>query len=168
MKGFTLIEILLVIAIIVILAAILVPLGLDFYKRQQLQAHSQQILQTLRRAQLKAMAVEEDSSFGVYITNDGYILFKGISYLNRDPQYDEIFELPSIITINDPPKEIVFSKLEGKPSLIGDIVLNSDDESRTINVNKFGRISLLIPAAPPSTPYLAQLHYRWRNDDGGE
>ena len=168
MKGLTLIEILLVILIIIFLAALIFPLGLDFYKNQQLQAHSQQILQTLRRAQSKAMASETDSSFGVYLTNGNYVLFKGDSYIARDSSYDEVFDLPMIITVQDPPKEVVFSKFEGKTSSIGNIVLNSNDESRTIGVNKFGTISLLIPAAPPLPSYLTQLHYRWRNDDGGE
>ncbi|HDZ54817.1 MAG TPA: hypothetical protein ENI19_03075 [Candidatus Nealsonbacteria bacterium] len=168
MKGLSLIEVLLVTMVIMILFALILPFGLDFYKSQQLETHTQGILQTLRRAQIKAMATEGDSSFGIYITNDNYTLFKGISYQNRDPQYDEVFDLPTVITINDQPKEFVFSKFEGKPSLIGNIVLNSNDESRIISVNKFGTISLLIPAVSPSHPYLAQLHYRWRNDDGIE
>lgn len=168
MKGLSLIEVLLVTMVIMILFALILPFGLDFYKSQQLETHTQGILQTLRRAQIKAMATEGDSSFGLYITNDNYTLFKGISYQNRDPQYDEVFDLPTIITINDQPKEFVFSKFEGKPSLIGNIVLNSNDESRIISVNKFGTISLLIPAVPPSHPHLAQFHYRWRNDDGIE
>lgn len=168
MKGLSLIEVLLVTMVIMILFALILPFGLDFYKSQQLETHTQGILQTLRRAQIKAMATEGDSSFGIYITNDNYTLFKGISYQNRDPQYDEVFDLPTIITINDQPKEFVFSKFEGKPSLIGNIVLNSNDESRIISVNKFGTISLLIPAVPPSYPHLAQFHYRWRNDDGIE
>jgi len=141
-NGFTLLEILLVVAIIIFLAAITFPLGFDFYKRQQLQTHSQQILQTLRRVQLKAMAVELESSFGVYLTNDNYILFKGDSYANRDSQYDEIFDLPQIITIQDPPKEVVFSKFEGKPNWTGGIILNSNGLTQTININEMGRINL--------------------------
>ena len=168
MKGLSLIEILLVIMIIVILLALALPFGLDLYKNQQLEAHTQGILQILRKAQSKAMAIQGDSSFGVYITNDNYILFKGVSYQNRDPQYDEVFDLSTIITISDQPKEVVFSKFAGKPSPVGNIVLNSNDENRIISVNKLGIISLLIPAAPPPPSYLTQLHYRWRNDDGGE
>lgn len=140
-KGFTLIEILLVVAIIIFLAAITFPLGLDFYKRQQLQTHSQQILQTLRRTQLKAMAVEADSSFGIYITNDNYTLFKGVSYQNRDPQCDEVFDLPTIITVSGP-SEVVFSKFKGEPNMIGNIILNSDGLTQTININEIGRINL--------------------------
>jgi len=166
MKGFTLIEILIVIFLISILAFFFASVGLNFYKSQQLESQTQTILQTLRRAQLNAMSVELDSSFGVYLTNDSYILFKGSSYANnRDPQYDEVFDLPEIINVSGL-SEITFSKFEGKPNVTGNIILNSGGESRTININKFGTISL-VPAVPPPS-HLTQLHYRWRNDNGGE
>ena len=143
MRGFTLIEICLIIIIILLLSALILPLGFNFYKRQQLQAHSQQILQTLRRAQLKAMSVELDSNFGVYITNDNYTLFKGNSYdeVGRDTQYDEVFDLPQIITVSGP-SEVVFSKFEGKPNTIGNITLTSNGLTQVININEIGRINL--------------------------
>lgn len=139
--GFTLIEILIVIFLISILASFIVSIGLNFYKNQQLEVHSQGILQTLRRAQSKAMSIELDSSFGVYLTNDNYILFKGSSYAGRDPQYDEVFDLPEIINLSGL-SEVVFSKLEGKPNVIGNIVLGTDGGSNTININEMGRINL--------------------------
>lgn len=141
MKGFTLIEIFLTIIIILLLVTLVLPLGLDFYKRQQLQVYSQQILYTFRKAQLKAMASEADSSFGVYITNDNYTLFKGNSYAARNSQYDEVFDLPMIITVQDSPKEFTFSKFKGKPNITGNIILNSDSQSQTITINEVGRIN---------------------------
>lgn len=142
MKGLSLIEILVAITVVLILFASILFFGLDFYKSQQLETHTQGILQALRRAQLKAVAIEGDSSFGVYITNDNYTLFKGTSYQNRDPQYDEVSDLPTIITVSDSPKEITFSKLKGKPNLIGDIIINSDGLTQTININEVGRMNL--------------------------
>lgn len=143
MKGFTLLEILLIILIVIFLAALTIPLGLNFYKNQQLYAHTQGILQTLRRAQVKATSVELDSNFGVYITNDNYTLFKGNFYeeVDRDTQYDEIFDLPRIITVSGL-LEVVFLKFEGNPSVTGNISINSDGQSRTININEVGRINL--------------------------
>jgi len=139
--GFTLIEILVVISLISIFAFFFVSVGLNFYKSQQLESQSQTILQTLRRAQLKAMSVELDSSFGVYLTNDSYVLFKGSSYVARDPQYDEVFELPKIINVSGI-SEIVFSKFEGKPSVIGNIILATNSQQKIININEIGRINL--------------------------
>jgi len=112
--GFTLLEILLVIGILAILISFLLPIGLNFYKSQQLDTQTQAIIQTLRRAQLKAMAIELDSSFGVYLTDDNYTLFKGNSYTIRDLQYDEVFDLPEIINVSGL-SEVVFLKSEGLP-----------------------------------------------------
>lgn len=111
-NGLTLLEILIVVGIIAVLTSLSLPLGLDFYRSQQLEAQSQEIVQTLRRAQLKAMSVEDDSSFGVYFTDDNYTLFKGGSYTTRETQHDEVFNLPLILTLNGL-SEVVFSKLEG-------------------------------------------------------
>jgi hypothetical protein len=68
----------------------------------------------LRRAQSKAISGEFDSPFGVYLTNENYTLFKGQSYSQRDPQFDEVYELPAIIRVEGL-SEIVFIKTEGMP-----------------------------------------------------
>lgn len=141
MRSFTLIEILIVIFLIFVLTSFFVSVALNFYKSQQLESQAQTILQTLRRAQSKAMAIELDSSFGVYLTNDSYVLFKGSSYAARDPQYDEVFELPKIINVSGV-SEIVFSKFEGKPNVTGNIILITNSEQKIININKIGRINL--------------------------
>jgi prepilin-type N-terminal cleavage/methylation domain-containing protein len=142
MRGFTLLEILIVIGVSLILFYLIIPVGLDFYKSQQLENETGMIVQTLKKAQLKAMAAESDSKFGVYINNDNYILFRGNSYASRNNQYDEVFDLSGSITIVDPPKEIVFSKIEGTPSFTGEIIFNSGNQTWKILINKFGVISI--------------------------
>lgn len=143
MKAFTLIEILLVIIILAVLAGSTIPLSINFYKAQQLDTNTKGVVQALRRAQLKAMSIEDDSIFGVYLTDDDYILFKGSSFSARDVSYDEVFDLPQIITVTGI-QEIAFSKFEGMPmgGLTGDIILNSNGDSRTININEIGRVNL--------------------------
>lgn len=140
-KAFTLPEVLIIVVIISILISLTLPLGLDFYRSQQLETHTQGIIQTLRRAQLKAMSSETDSSFGVYLTNENYTLFQGDSYNTRSAQFDEVFYLPAVLTLTGL-SEIVFSKSEGEPNVAGDIILKSDSETRTININEMGRINL--------------------------
>lgn len=141
MKSFTLIELLLVVIILAMLVWLTLPLSLDFYRSWQLDSIAQEILQTLRRAQLKAMSIENDSNFGVYLTNDNYILFRGGSFVERDVLYDEVFNLPEIITVSGI-QEIVFSKFEGLPSVTGNIVLSNNGNSQTITINKVGRVNL--------------------------
>lgn len=143
MKAFTLIEILLVVIILAVLTGLSIPVSVNFYKTQQLDVNVKGVVQSLRRAQLKAMSIESDSIFGVYLTNDSYILFKGSSFDARDISYDEVFDLPQVITVSGI-QEIAFSKFEGVPvgALTGDIILNSNGDSRIININEIGRINL--------------------------
>lgn len=143
MKAFTLIEILLVVIILAVLTGLSIPVSVNFYKTQQLDVNVKGVVQSLRRAQLKAMSIESDSIFGVYLTNDSYILFKGSSFDTRDISYDEVFDLPQVITVSGI-QEIAFSKFEGVPvgALTGDIILNSNGDSRIININEIGRINL--------------------------
>lgn len=143
MKAFTLIEILLVVIILAVLTGLSIPVSINFYKTQQLDVNVKGVVQSLRRAQLKAMSIESDSIFGVYLTNDSYILFKGSSFDARDISYDEVFDLPQVITVSGI-QEIAFSKFEGVPvgALTGDIILNSNGDSRIININEIGRVNL--------------------------
>ena len=143
MKAFTLIEILLVVIILTVLTGSAIPISINFYKTQQLDINVKGVVQSLRRAQLKAISIESDSIFGVYLTDDSYTLFKGSSFNTRDISYDEVFDLPQVITVSGI-QEIAFSKFEGVPigGLTGNIILNSNGNSRIININEIGRINL--------------------------
>ena len=137
--AFTLVELLIVMAIFALLITASIPVSINFYKARTLDVNQNGLVQTLRKAQLKAMSIEADSSFGVYITQGKYILFRGSSYKTRDANFDEIFKLPSNIEVSGL-SEIVFSKLDGIPSKTGDITLTSGSKSETISINKVGKI----------------------------
>ena len=140
-KAFTLVETLFVVGIFSILVIFTLPLSLDFYKKYQLDVYTQEVVQALRRVQLKSMSIEQDSRFGIYLTEGNYVLFRGDSYVTREVQYDEIFDLPQVINASGL-QEVVFTKVEGLPSATGSIVLSNNIENKTISINSFGRINL--------------------------
>lgn len=140
-KAFTLIETLFVVAVFAILILLTVPFSFDFYWRHQLDVFSEELVQNLRRAQLKSMSGEQDSNFGVYLGQNNYTLFKGSSWENREEELDEIFDLPENLSLEGV-SEIVFSKIQGNPSVEGSITLNSNISSKTIFINSLGRINL--------------------------
>lgn len=140
MKGFTFIEILIVVAILAFLFILMMPSGIQFYQTQQLDAAAEEIVQVLRRAQLNSMSVKNDSAFGVYFSSGQYVLFRGDSYATRDQE--EVFEILNDISFSGDISEVVFSKLNGEPNNIGNLILTLDNKTKTININSVGRINL--------------------------
>lgn len=137
MKGFTFIEFLLAMTIITVLLTLTVPLGIRFYTSQQLDTTAEEVVQALRRAQLKSMS-QSEYSFGVYMGSGQYVLFRGGSYGSNDDE--EVFDVSGNISFSGL-SEVVFSKLNGIPSVIGDIILTSENGTRIININQVGRIN---------------------------
>jgi len=142
-QGFTLIETALVVFIIAVMAILAFPVGVRFYKTQDLDSVCEGVLETLRRAQLKAMSVENDSAFGVYLGTGKtgyYSLFRGSSYEHKEDE--EIFDISENISFGGTLQEVVFSKLEGIPGSTGDIILTLNGDTETININELGRVNL--------------------------
>lgn len=139
--GFTLIEMLLSVAIIGIIAGISVPVYQSFQVRNNLDIATVSTAQSLRRAQVLAQAVDDDTTWGVKVQLGNFTVFKGTSYAVRDTAFDELFDVPNNITpsgIN----EVVFDKFTGLPQTTGTITLTSNaNETRTITINSKGMVA---------------------------
>ncbi len=141
MRAFTLIEVLIVLAIIVLALTVISPLGLSFYQQYQLTTAVSQAIQVLRMARLKAETGYQQSSYGVYFESEKFIFFKGDSYLTRDKSFDRIFEVAPTITFSGL-TEVVFSKSTGIPLNYGTITISQENQKRIIEINQLGRINL--------------------------
>ncbi len=115
-KGFTLTEIMIVIAIIILLSALTLPFGINFFQEQRTEEETISLVNNLKIAQSRAMSGKNNSSWGIKFEPESsrYILFQGESFIERDAAYDEIFEMSSGTQI-DGLDEIVFEKITGKP-----------------------------------------------------
>lgn len=149
MKGFTIIEIVIVISILLILVLAAIPFFQSFSVSHQLATNTQDILNTLRRAQAAAMASKENSKFGVFFQTGfgaSFVFFRGDSYATRDPEYDEIYTLPQTLSLSlnlGGSQEVVFNKLKGTSSVTGTVTLTSvNNETRVLSVNEVGRINI--------------------------
>ncbi len=139
-KGFTIIEVLMSIAVIVILAGIGAPIFQSFQVRNDLDIASVSLVQTLRRAQLLSQAVDGDTTWGAYLQTGSITLFQGASYAARSTGFDEVFDFPSNITVSGL-QEVVFSEFYGMPQSTGTFTLTSiNNEVRNIAVNSKGMI----------------------------
>jgi prepilin-type N-terminal cleavage/methylation domain-containing protein len=139
--GFTLIEMLLSVAIVSIIAGISVPIYQSFQVRNDLDVATATIAQSLRRSQVLSQAVDGDTSWGVKIQSGNITVFKGTSYAARDTTFDEVFDVPTSLTPSGV-SEIVFAKFTGLPTSTGTITLTSSaNEVRNVVVNSKGMVS---------------------------
>jgi len=140
MKGFTLIEILIAAAIIAGLAGLGLFLSFDSYRNYALNVERDILVNVLQKARSLSLNNIDESAYGVYIQNSNFIIFKGDSYVSRDPIYDETIPTNSSVSKSGL-QEIVFEQLTANSSASGDIILNNAFHSLIISLNNEGRIN---------------------------
>lgn len=137
-RGFSVVEILLSSAILVIIFALGAPVTLDFYQSQLLTSERDKLIGIIKRARTLSLANKNKSAHGVYIDNNQYLLFEGSSYAARNTAYDEFFTHSSALVFSGV-SEIIFAPLSGdaaSTSLNGNI----GPKSITISTNSEGGI----------------------------
>lgn len=139
-SGFTLIEVLLSVAIISLLVGMSLPVYESYVRRNDLDITAQSIVAMFRRASTYARGANEDSAWSVRVENTKATLYQGIDFVNRDTATDEVILLPSSVTssfIGD----LQFSKLNATPSVTGSMILSSTtNDTRVISVNAKGMV----------------------------
>lgn len=130
-KGFTLIEIVLVIAIMAILSSLVLMFSYGIKIRKDLDSTINSLAAVIRNAQQKSITQEDMVRWGVYLEADTvtkkyfYSLIKD-SKTNITARYQVPavleFDVGSFVSLNPPEnskleKEILFTQLEGLPGL---------------------------------------------------
>lgn len=134
-KGFTLIEILLVMAIISILFAISI-VNLNTLQQNTYQNTSEELLLSdIKLQQLKSMTGDNNNSstfetFGIYFGNTSYTLFRGATYSASDDENFTIELNPNLTfsNVEFANSQIVFEKNSGE-------IIGFTDGSDTITIN---------------------------------
>jgi len=139
-KGFTLIEVIIVIAIIGILAGVSFPFYNAILAKNNLAVASSSLAQSYRRAQALSQAVEQDANWGVKIQTGAITVFTGTDYTSRDTAYDEDLNISDSLIITGL-NEVVFTKLYGLPETTGTTTLETPTgEQNTVTINVKGMI----------------------------
>lgn len=138
-SGFTLVEIILSIAIITILSGIGIPVYQSLQSRNDLDLTVDAWAQSLRRAQILSRAVDSDTSWGVHVQGGETTLFKGTSYAARDEGFDETFTVPGIIS-GSGITEVVFAKFTGLPQTTGSTTFSTAYDSRVVTISSKGTV----------------------------
>ena len=132
-KGFTLIEILVALAIFIILAIFLVLPFMNLNRRQALTGSTLIVKSALSEARSKTVASEGDKQYGIHFPASGHeiVVFQGNNYSDGDSQNVSI-DLHSVITIDSVNlsgggNDVVFDRISGATSDSGEIVLMEDN-----------------------------------------
>lgn len=130
MKGFTLTELVVVIALVLLLGGLALPALRIAQKNSELEETAESLVAVLRLAQNRTLGSEGASQYGVFfdttVSPDRFTLFKGATYVTRDVAADEVHIFPGSVEISAltiPQSEVVFARLTGVVANAGSITL---------------------------------------------
>lgn len=137
-SGFTFIEVLLVIGLLGLLAALAIPFYQSFQVTSELDNTTHEIISTLREAQSKAMASQGWQAWGVHFANREFILFQGSAYNPADP-VNRATAVPGVLSIDAEHKDVIFSAVNGTTSTMGKIGIRATSgRSHYLIINELG------------------------------
>lgn len=142
--GFTIPELLLVIAAAILLFAFMLPVAMRFYRQQVVDDTSRTLIDTLKRARAQAIAQRNDAAHGVRVitASSTFVLFQGNSFATRVTSEDEIIEYPSSLTITATTTEVVFSRLYGTSTIDETWTVGLGSIQSQIRINSQGLIEI--------------------------
>ena len=137
-RGFTLVEIMIVIGLILIVISATLPLGGNWYRLNNFDSVYNLTLSSLRKAQAYAIDKKNNTVWGVCLTGSTIRLFAGTC---ASPTIKNDYSLPSDITVSGL-STVTFSNLRGEPSAPQTITIDSGDKTKTITINLLGGIDI--------------------------
>lgn len=145
-RGFTMIELLIVFALVAIAGAFALFVSMDTLRASTLRSDRNLYVSALQRARAQAMnnicasaGCADGKAHGVKIESDGrFIIFEGASFASRDQTLDSVFRFTTATTTDL--AEVVFAQLSGN-SANATIHLSGEGHTSDISVSTDGRIS---------------------------
>lgn len=137
-SGFSLLEVILVVSLIVVFAGILIPSFRGAAFSSDLVVARDIVEQAVNQAQSLARSGEGDSGWGVRLAMGQVTVFRGNDFLNRDVSFDRVFKVADEILFQQN-NELLFDKFTGLPQqlyLVG--ITNLGGDLITISVNSQG------------------------------
>ena len=144
MKGFSLLEIIFMFAVLFVITAIVVGGFLAFKRGSELTLANEHILSQLTEAKTRTLAAQDNAAWGAHLETDRVILFKE-SFVAENPE-NEITTLPESVEINaialvGGGHDVIFKRLTGETDHAGTITLrlkNDPDKTRMITIESTG------------------------------
>lgn len=155
-RGFTLFELLVVMALITILSAVSIPLVMEGTARNAVWTASEQIGSQIRQARLKAISRNRSfrvrfdcplvGQFRVLVVTGDPTIDAAADRCSQTEEFDSgVYQMPSNVTYTDPPPLLevnprgIFTSTLGIPTTIA--VTHGGDSSRALTMSATGQIS---------------------------
>jgi prepilin-type N-terminal cleavage/methylation domain-containing protein len=145
LSGFTLVEILVVMGIVAIMAALTAVAFQNFYTSSALKIARNETYQALADARNRTLASHGASTFGVLVGTSSVTRFTGTSYMVGAPD-NIVYEYEGGVTATGTlvvgGTSVIFTRLTGEPSVTGTFLFMTSDGSatRTVTVHPSGLI----------------------------
>lgn len=148
-RGVTIIELLVVLAVLGIIISVVIPQFSKTRENQVLKSGVQDILSSIDKARSQTLASLNSSEYGVYFEPDQIVIFKSNAF-NPDAEDNEIINIVtpaniSNVTLNlvsGTTGEIYFNRLSGSPSKTGTITISTTNYSKIITISATGVASV--------------------------
>lgn len=136
-------EVIVSMAIVVLVAVAALGIGIDTYKRSNVDIEQNTLIALLHRARSRALNNIDESVHGIYVDSSGrrYILFKGGAYSPGNPENEITLMRGDEVSISGlVDTEIIFGQLDGGASNTGNIHISDGSLSKDIDINSEGGI----------------------------
>ncbi|MES2315660.1 MAG: GspH/FimT family pseudopilin [Patescibacteria group bacterium] len=148
-KGISALEIMIVLGIIVILAAIIIPQFSSTRQNQLLKSATTDILSALDKARSQTLASVNSSEYGVHFQSDRVIIFAGTTYSAGASGNETITIItPASISnvslggVSGSSGDMYFNRLSGAPNTTGTVTVSNSSMSKIITISATGAASL--------------------------
>lgn len=119
-RGFTVLELLIVIAILAFLLAIIIPSFMNFRRSSLLNTETMDLVTLVNRARLLSVSSKNDNQYGIHLESSKAVLFQGTTYdvasTTNEVHMFGTGLVSTSTTINGGGSEIVFEKVTGATS----------------------------------------------------
>ncbi len=145
--GFTIVELLIVIGILVIICGIVVSAFTKFNRVESVNKDTETVLETLRLARNQTLAAKNDTQYGVRFASSSVILFSGASYVPGAASNQTYFlhagDTVLSLQFVGATSSILFQRLTGAAASYGTATISSKttSSSDSVIISSTGRIA---------------------------
>lgn len=137
-KGFTLLEILIAMSILVIVTSIVIGPFSSFRNRSILNTEVENVVTLLNEARSKTLTSLADSAYGVHFETNRAVFFKGDVFIESDPSNEEVvfnsIVQISNVSLNGGGSDVVFNRLTGKTDENGTLTIGLASDPTSNNI----------------------------------